>query len=735
MKRSILLFSMALIACHCSFSQEPTKEWDAFTGVYQLQSDSTQLFKVKKEKGQLVLDVGNGQTKLVPLGGYRFKPELQRPTVVEFMKDSLGKVQQFSWIQDLTVELIKVSGEKGYSGKYQIKNNPYVLIEVSEANGALVIRQGNGSPITMQLAATDQFVYEKEGFKLIYLFPRNAKGEIRSIQVARTGPQVFVRMKESNATALYEGQDFSDGHAFGRADSLRGYLSAERSCYDVLFYALDVQVMPATKSIAGSNTIRFRAVQDFNKMQVDLFANLRIEKIMHHGHALAYTREYNAVFIQFPAMVKAGTLDSITISYAGQPRQPNINKLQGGFFWLYDKNGNPWIESVCQGLGASLWWPCKDHQADEPDSMRISITVPDSLTEISNGRLQGVTSLPGGLMRYDWYVHYPINNYNVVVNIGKYDHFSEQYINGRDTMALHYYYLSYHGDLAKKVFKQVPTMMRLFEKQFGPYPFKQDGFTIMESIYPMEHQGAVSVGAFNQLPNSDQYDTADIKHLAWHESAHEWWGNSITSKDNADMWIHEAFATWAEILCLEIFDGPQAALKYIRDQVPGNKKTIIGRYDVNDFHLGDMYPKGGRMLQTMRRVMDNDSLWFDLLRSIQQQFKYQTITTQDIESFISKKTGRNWQSFFDQYLRHTALPELVLQFKKNGEVLEVQYKWKADVAGFEMPVKVTVANNRFAFVYPTSKWKKLRIPNMQIANFAVDTDQFFIRVNKQQKDN
>ena len=241
---------------------------------------------------------------------------------------------------------------------------------------------------------------------------------------------------------------------------------------------------------------------------------------------------------------------------------------------MQDRNGKPWIESVCQGSGASLWWPCKDHLSDKPDSMKIRITVPDDLMDISNGRLLQKTKLEGNYTRFDWYVSYPINNYNVVLNIGDYAHFSDHYISGLDTLALNFYCMPYNMDKAKQIFSHTKPMLALYEKDFGKYPFAKDGFTLMESLYPMEHQSAVSIGPINNPINSENYDSAESIRTSWHEAAHEWWGNSINCKDMADLWIHEAFATYAEVLAYEQFSGKQAALKYLKSDYLVTKNLL-----------------------------------------------------------------------------------------------------------------------------------------------------------------
>jgi hypothetical protein len=735
MKWHIVLFSLALSPTLYLEAQQQVLTQEALTGQYRMELDTSQVFNVKKEKDKLLLEVpGQGQTTLVPLGGNRYKPEMVRPlTVIEFIEGSRGVVQTFNWLQDINVQLQKISngGDTGsYAGRYKVKNNSRIVLDIADTNNVLTVRQGKAIPIVMHRLGRDQFVFEKGGLKMIYDFARNGQGSLQELMITRTGPQVFVHVINHGVTTTpYTGQLFTDHHSYNRADSLRGALTPERNCYDVLFYDLQVQVIPEEKLITGSNTIRFRVVQAFSVLQVDLFASMHIDKIWFHGRPLSYQREYNAVFIRFPHPLERDTEDSITISYAGQPREPDLSTLQGGFIWFQDNNGNPWVESVCQGSGASLWWPCKDHQSDKPDSMHIAVTVPDTLMDISNGTLQHVISLPHHLKRFDWFVHYPINTYNVAVNIGKYAHRTEPYVNGGDSMTLHYWYLAYHDTIASYLFKVVPSMIALYEKDFGPYPFKKDGFTLMESLYPMEHQGAVSTGPFSVLPGSGNYDTSEIIRTSWHESAHEWWGNSVTCNDITELWMHEAFATYAEILCYEKFTG--TAQRYIREQVPGNKEPIIGAYNVNDFHTGDMYAKGARMLVSLQYIINNDSLWFALLKGIQQHFRYRSINTQDLVSFINRIIGHDLTAFFDQYLRYKDLPELLLQLIKKGDTLVVRYKWNAEVPGFDMPIKVTTAKNHFTFIYPITQWQTMQLPRMKPGDFQIDTDHFLIKVNKQ----
>lgn len=705
--------------------------WDDLTGTYRVEADSSMLFRVKKQNNGLMLEVvGQGETQLSPLPDNKFRPKgVEPPTTVGFIRDSLGRVQKLTWLQDQKVELFSVpssSGPKGpggYAGRYQLKNNPYLVIKIQEEKNGLIVQQNEGSKIAAVPLAGNRFIYQKGDFSLLYEFTKDEQGHVQTLLITKKGPMACIRIPEASGPVVATARDFYQRKLFTRADTLRGMLTPLRTCYDVLFYGLDVTVSPETKSIRGTTVLRFRAVHPFDKMQVDLYANMNIEKILFHGQPLTYTREYNAVFIQFPERIARGKEDALTFFYAGKPQEPSPLKLWGGFLWAQDENGHPWIESVCQGSGASLWWPCKDHLSDKPDSMKISITVPRGLTDISNGRLLQKTDLPGNLTRFDWYVSYPINNYNVVVNIGDYAHFSDRYINRQDTLTLDYYAMPYDLDKARQVFKNTGPMLALYQKYFGEYPFKRDGFTVMESLYPMEHQSAVSIGPLN----SNEADSAELTRLLWHESAHEWWGNSVTCNDMADFWLHEAFATYAEVLNYEAIGG-QAASHYLQEQHPANKEPLTGFYDVNDFHIGDIYSKGVLMLNTLRHVIDNDSLWFGVLKGIQQRFRYRSVNAADITRYFNEATKTDYAYFFDQYLQHPAIPQLVLALEEKGDSLAVRYKWKADAAGFAMPVKVTVAKNDFKFIYPAAGWQTIVLPGMKPSDFKVDTDDFYISV-------
>ncbi|MCK4343837.1 MAG: M1 family metallopeptidase [Bacteroidales bacterium] len=528
----------------------------------------------------------------------------------------------------------------------------------------------------------------------------------------------------------------NDTNTFTRADTLRGMLTPLRICYDVTYYHLDVKVNPATQFISGSNTIQFKATKDFKRMQIDLVENMEIDKIIQGNKQMKFERELGAVYINFPEMLKANSTHNIQVFYSGKPKVSARPPWDGGFTWTMDKSGNTWVAVTVQGDGAYLWWPNKEHQSDEPDSMLISITIPDDLMNISNGCLRNKTGLGNGWTKWDWFVSYPINNYNVTLNIAKYSHFDDIYINENgDTLRLDYYVLPYNIEKAKKQFQQVKSMLTCFEKLFGKYPFYRDGYKLVESPHNgMEHQSAIAYG--NDYRNgyrsraSSEYGLM-FDFIIIHESSHEWWGNSMTSKDIADMWIHESFGAYAEALYVECMYGYDAYLKYQNGKKFGvrNNRPIIGVYNVNNAGSGDMYNKGSLVLHTLRNVIDNDSLWFDIIYGIQDKFKYQTVTANDIFNFINKETGKDYSYFFDQYFKHTSIPELRIIVTKQGDKVTARYRWRAEVKNFKMPIKVTTGKDKYEFIYPTTAWQTTVLGDINPHEFKVAEHLFYVNVD------
>jgi aminopeptidase N len=519
--------------------------------------------------------------------------------------------------------------------------------------------------------------------------------------------------------------------SFTRADTLRGMLTPLRTCYDVLYYHLDVRVDPEHRTISGSTTIRFAVVSDLTVLQVDLFPDMDIHQILLEGKTkLAFEREFGAVFVRFPETMKKGTVREIAVEYGGTPTVAKNPPWDGGLTWAHDSTGNPWVVVTCQGTGASLWWPNKDHQADEPDSMLISVTVPPGLEDISNGRLRERRVLSDGWTRYDWFVSYPINNYCVTINVGKFARFSDRHING-DTLALDYFVMPEHLAAAREQFRQVGPMISSFEHWFGKYPFFRDGYKLVESPHTgMEHQSAVAYGNHYLQGYRGRASSAvglNFDFIIIHESAHEWWGNSITAKDPADMWIHESFGAYAEALFVESLYGREQSMTYINGKKPNvrNDAPIIGVFNVNSEGSGDMYDKGQLLLNTLRSVIDNDSAWVSLLRGLYGRFKYQTVTGKEIVEFVCSNTGQDLHYFFDQYFGHAKLPRLRIAVSKKGDEVTARYRWESDVADFRMPVKVTLGPDSLAFIYPTTSWKTTPLALKDPAEFRAAEDLFY----------
>lgn len=508
-------------------------------------------------------------------------------------------------------------------------------------------------------------------------------------------------------------------------DVLRGSITPERKWWDVVHYDLSVAVSPMDSSIIGSNTINYLVMSNGSTMQIDLQPPLIIKSIMQGDKALMYEKKgKNAYFVKIADMQKVDSLYAVTIHYHGKPRPARRAPWDGGFSWAKDKDGHPFVATSCQGLGASVWWPCKDHSYDEPDSMRIAVTVPNHLMDVSNGRLRSTVDNLDGTKTYEWYVTNPINNYGVNLNIGNYMHFSDEYMGEKGKLTLDFYVLPHNLEKAKQQFQQVKLMLQAFEHWFGPYPFYEDGYKLVETPYlGMEHQSSVTYGNFFK----NGYLGRDLSNTGWglkwdfiiiHESGHEWFANNITYKDIADMWIHESFTNYSENLYTEYHFGKEAGAEYVIGTRPGiaNDRPIIGHYGVNQQGSGDMYSKGGNMLHTIRQIIDDDEKWRNILRGLNQAFYHQTVDTKQIEDYIIQHSGKKIQKVFDQYLRNTEIP--VLEYKIKNNVLS--YRWRQCVKGFDMPVKVMLENGKYEFIYPTTKWKKINTNLKSKDDFVID---------------
>jgi cyclophilin family peptidyl-prolyl cis-trans isomerase len=519
-----------------------------------------------------------------------------------------------------------------------------------------------------------------------------------------------------------------------RAEILKGALTPERNCYDVTSYNLDVRIDPATKSLKGSNKITFKTVNDFTKMQVDLWSNLPISKIIFDdGRDARFTRELNAVFVELPEPAPKDSVHAITVFYSGVPVVAKRAPWDGGFSWDHDDEGNPWVVVTCPETGASIWWPNKDHASDEPDNMTISITAPPGLDEVSNGRFKSKTVLPDGWVRYEWFVSYPINNYCVTFNIGKYAHFSDEYVRADgEKLTMDYYVLPKNLEKAKEQFKQAKTMMAIFEKYFGKYPFYRDGYKLVESPHTgMEHQTCVAYGNHYLGGYRGRASSAvglNFDFIIIHESAHEWWGNNVTMKDIGDMWIHEIFGAYAESLFVEDQYGHDEAIKYINAK-KGNVRNdvpIIGEYGRYQRSAQDMYDKGQLILNTLRSVLNDDALWVSIMRGIQEKFRCQNVSADEVFAFINQKAGRDLTYFFDQYFHHANIPALVVQTVKEGDSVTARYRWEADINDFRMPIKVTTAKDKYEFITPTTDWQTKKLNGIAPEDFKVAEDLFYV---------
>jgi aminopeptidase N len=511
---------------------------------------------------------------------------------------------------------------------------------------------------------------------------------------------------------------------FTHQDTLRGAVTKERVWWDLKYYDLEVRVNPADSTLKGQNTINYRVLEPYQVLQIDLQAPLKISAIYQDNKNLEFRQDGNAWFVQLKKVQKIGEINELTVQYDGRPLISRNPPWSGGLSWRKDKSGRPFIVTTCQGDGASIWWPCKDHQYDEPDSMLISVTVPEKLTDVSNGRLRGVTQNSDKTKTFNWFVSNPINNYGVNVNIADYAHFSEKYQGEKGVLDCEYYVLKENLEKAKTYFQEVPRMFKALEFWFGPYPFYEDGFKLVEVPYPgMEHQSSVTYGNGYKFG----YGGRDVSGSGWgdkfdfiiiHESSHEWYGNSITSKDIADMWIHESFGAYSETLFVDYHYGKQAGNEYCigtRKNI-GNRTPVIGPYNVNRGGSGDMYSKGANMLHTLRQMVDNDEKFRSIIRGLSAKFYHQTVTTEQVENYLSEATGMKLKLFFDQYLRNTKIP--VFEYSVIGKVLA--YRWKDCVAGFDMPLKIKI-NNKDKWVYPLGELTQIQVDE----NSSVTVDPAF----------
>jgi aminopeptidase N len=518
---------------------------------------------------------------------------------------------------------------------------------------------------------------------------------------------------------------------FTHQDTLRGSITPERVWWDLTYYHLDIVVNPADSTIHGTNTVTYRVLKPSSRMQIDLQEPMKLTNAILNNRSLNFNREGNVYWIEIPGEQEQGKIYSIVLTYGGKPRVSTRPPWVGGITWKKDKNGLPFIASACQGDGASLWWPCKDHMCDEPDSMLISVNVPEKLIDVSNGRLRSVVKNRNKTRTFNWFVSNPINNYGVNINIADYAHYSEVYNGEKGPLDCDYYVLKENLEKAKEQFKQAPMMLAAFEHWFGPYPFYEDGYKLVEAPYlGMEHQSSVTYG--NGFKNG--YRGTDLSSTGWglkfdfiivHESGHEWFANSITYEDIADMWVHESFINYSENLYVEYHFGKEAGSEYVlgtRSNIR-NDRPITGIYNVNYEGSGDMYYKGGNMLHTLRQIINDDEKWRGILRGLNKDFYHQVVKGSQIEDYLSEKTGINLKTFFDQYLRDVKIPVFEYFLKGNN----LTFRWNNCVPGFSMPLKIYVSGKE-TYITPKTGFATIKLET-ENAEIKVDKGYYVATLN------
>lgn len=534
----------------------------------------------------------------------------------------------------------------------------------------------------------------------------------------------------SSISAGYS-QNLSTEKKYTRHDTLRGSITKERAWWDLLEYNLTIAVNPETRFIKGSNIVQYKVLENHAVLQIDLQSPLIIENAYQDGKVLEISHDSSAHFIKLNKKQIPGEINELKIEFSGSPHVAKRPPWDGGFQWSKDENGKHFIATSCQGIGASIWWPCKDHMYDEPDNgMTIHANVPRDLIAVANGRLIQEKKEKNKTKTYTWQVVNPINNYGVNINIGDYVHFSEKYKGEKGILDMDYWVIRPNLEKARIQFKDATRMMEAFEHWFGPYPFYEDGYKLVEVPYPgMEHQSSITYG--NGYENG--FGGRDVSRTGWgdkfdfiiiHESGHEWFANSITYIDMADMWIHESFIAYSEGLFVEYFYGKDAGSEYIRGTRSNisNTISIIGKYNVNVSGSGDMYSKGSNMLHTLRQIVNDDNKWRSMLRDINKEFYHQTVTTAQIEGYMAKYLSLDLDAFFDQYLRDYRVP--VLEYRTDSNKLA--YRWTNCIKGFDMPLKISVDGEEM-IITPTTYFKYTELKEGD-SSIRIDPD-FYIYSN------
>ena len=497
-------------------------------------------------------------------------------------------------------------------------------------------------------------------------------------------------------------------HKYTDENILLGEMTKYRDCFDVYYYDLSVELDPSNELLMGTVEIHSKAQKDFDRFQIDLHSNFQIEGITDKitGESLNYTREERAIYIDNTR--KKDESFTIEVRYSGKPVKAKKAPWKGGFVWKKDKERNPWVGVACETDGASIWWPLKDHTSDEPDSMRMHYTVPEGLIAVGNGRFEGEVASEH-LTTFNWFVSYPINTYNVTVYVGDFKMLKDEYIGiSGEKLELTHYVLERNYEKAKKHFQQVHPMLKIYEQKFGEYPWFNDGFKLIESPYEgMEHQTAIAYG------NGYKNDIDPVTdYILLHELAHEWWGNSITAKDLADVWLQEGFATYAEALYFEEKNGKDKYDQhlYFNKIFIKNKYPVVGEKNRRWFHFrksSDAYVKGAWVLQSLRVQMENDSLFFDIIKSFYDRHKYKIVESNDFIEIVNEKTGEDYQWFFNQYLYNNFAPEFEYGVSLSGSLY---YRWNNVSEDFDKLKVRMKSQGKIIELSPSTKVQKLVLP-------------------------
>lgn len=513
---------------------------------------------------------------------------------------------------------------------------------------------------------------------------------------------------------------------FTSDDSLRGLLSDIRDCYDVNYYDLDIKFNIKDKSISGSNTIYFKLLNKSQKLQFDAHRQLNISKIsMANFGSLNFERLNDVIIINLPNNIPTGFYN-IKIEYNGTPANAINPPWEGGFIWKKHK-GKTWAGVTCEHLGASFWWPCKDHPSDEPDSMRTHFTVPNNLEIVSNGNLESVTIPDKNLKTYNWKISYPINTYNVTFYIGNFVHYTTPLTTSFGTQYLEHYVLPKNLKKAKKHYPIEEEIVTFYEKVFGEFPFKKDGFCLVESPYEgMEHQTAIAIGT--KYGKEKRYVKVKDDYLIIHEAAHEWWGNSVTANDMAHAWIQEGFATYAELLFIENKYGHDAYIEetMIKEFGVFNFWPVVGNENVNDntFISGDIYDKGALFLHSLRSTIDDDTIFFKIIKTFAERYKYKMVVTNDFLSIVNEFTQQDYSSFFKSYLYQTDVPTLEYSYNldPSNDKIIFKYKWTNVPTDFKMPFAMKDLNDNYFKLIATTNWKTIKIDKDSHRRFVLGND-------------